>query len=240
MQTHTLVFDLSNLTYLGAYYLGRGIENHPDAPERIQQSVTKVMREFYKWFQPERVIFACDSATYWRRDLFPDYKGHRREHLLKQQVKAAITGFKATNAKLCIEVENCEADDVIYAVSQFTDNTVSIVSSDQDFIQLMSERVKVFEPRYKQFRALPKKPEYELFVKCMRGDVSDNIPSAYPYIRTRRLQAAYHQPKLMTEIMDTQLEDGSTVSENYERNCQLIDLSRIPEHYQAQLKAAVL
>lgn len=56
MQTHTLVFDLSNVTYLSAYTLGRGVEQGQHAPERIEQAVTRWMREVYRWFQPQRVI----------------------------------------------------------------------------------------------------------------------------------------------------------------------------------------
>lgn len=237
---NTLVFDLSNLMYIGAYLLGRGIENHPTADQQIYQSAREMMRRLYRQFGPDKVVFACDSPSYWRRDLYPDYKGQRPLNLLKRQVRAAVALFKAEHADLCVEVEGCEADDVIYALSQCAKcETLTIVSSDQDFVQLINDKVKLFEPKYRQYRACPKKPELALFVKCIRGDSSDNIPSAYPYVRTKQLQAAFHDQKRFDQLLNTILKNGQTVRERYEFNRKLIDLSQIPVEYGTSVSDAV-
>ncbi len=234
-----LVFDLSNLMYIGAYVSGRGIENHPTADQQIYAACREVMRRFYRQFEPRQVIFACDSSSYWRRDIYPDYKGHRPFNLLKQQVRAAVGIFKATHADLCVEVPGCEADDVIYAVTQQVQGSVVIVSSDQDFVQLISDRIALFDPKYKQYRARPKKPEFSLFLKCIRGDSSDNIASAYPYVRTKQLQSAFQSQKHLDLLLNTTLKTGETVRERYAFNRQLIDLSQIPVEYAIAVNAAV-
>lgn len=76
-------------------------------------------------------------------------------------------------------------------------------------------------------------PKWELFEKCMRGDVSDNIRSAWPRVHTSKMLKAYHGD--VTEwnnfINSTWGKDGEkhSVREAYERNRILIDLTRQPE-----------
>ncbi len=237
---NALAFDLSNLMYIGAYLLGRGIENHPTADQQIYQSCREMMRRYYRQFKPDKLVFACDSQSYWRRDLYPEYKGHRPFNLLKQQVRSAVALFKAEHTHLCVEVDGFEADDVIYALSQYSEyEELTIVSSDQDFIQLIGDKVRLFEPKYRQYRARPKKPALDLFIKCIRGDSSDNIPSAYPYVRTKQLQAAFHDQKRFDQLLNTTLRNGQTVRERYEFNRRLIDLSQIPVEYGGLVNEAI-
>ena len=76
-------------------------------------------------------------------------------------------------------------------------------------------------------------PEWELFEKCIRGDVSDNIRSAWPRVSTVRMKKAFYGS---TEdwnnfINSTWGTDGEkkSVRELYDRNKTLIDLSLQPE-----------
>ena len=101
-----------------------------------------------------------------------------------------------------------EADDLIagWVQSHPNDNHV-IISTDGDFAQLIGPNVKqyngvsntiithegYFDDKKKQ-PVLDKKtgepkpapnPQFMLFEKCMRGDTSDNVFSAYPGVRTK-------------------------------------------------------
>ena len=103
--------------------------------------------------------------------------------------------------------EQLEADDLIAGWIQAhpNDNHV-IVSTDGDFAQLIAPNVKQFNGIQdvttthegyfddKGKRVLDKKtkeekpapnPQWLLFEKCMRGDSSDNVFSAYPGVRTK-------------------------------------------------------
>ena len=100
-----------------------------------------------------------------------------------------------------------EADDLIagWIQSHPNDNHV-IISTDGDFAQLIAPNVKqyngiqnvtithegyfddkgkpVIDKKTKEAKPAPE-PEYMLFEKCMRGDTSDNVFSAYPGVRKK-------------------------------------------------------
>lgn len=100
-----------------------------------------------------------------------------------------------------------EADDLIARfIHLHPEDEHFIISSDTDFVQLIAPNVKQFNGINDQFITLegyfdykgnPIKdtktkelktvgdPQYLLFEKCMRGDTSDNVFSAYPGVRTK-------------------------------------------------------
>jgi len=102
---------------------------------------------------------------------------------------------------------NLEADDLIagWVQNHPNDNHV-IISTDGDFAQLIAPNVKqyngvsnttityegyfddkgktVIDKKTKQPKPAPD-PQWLLFEKCMRGDTSDNIFSAYPGVRVK-------------------------------------------------------
>jgi hypothetical protein len=75
-------------------------------------------------------------------------------------------------------------------------------------------------------------PEYELFLKCIRGDSSDNIPSAYPRIRETKIKVAYADRGGLdwNNFLNSYWgkEELHSVREQYEINRSLIDLRLIP------------
>ncbi len=229
---HVLVYDLSNVAYMGAYLAGRHVEQAPDAVKRIYDATLYLMRKLYKHIQPTQVFFACDHHIYWRREIFPGYKGHRQDNPLKQQVRLAIELLKSEKQKHCLEVPRCEADDVIYALStQVTrqeGDEISIVSSDSDFIQLESAYVHRVHPKTLERLPKVKDPGYELFLKCIRGDISDNIPAAYPFVKADRVETAYRNPNFRQQLMESVNRHGQRVADCYAFNRRLIDLSQIP------------
>ena len=106
-----------------------------------------------------------------------------------------------------IRHENAEADDIIARwISLHPQDEHTIVSSDTDFVQLLADNVsqyngitdelltirgifndkgqEVIDKKTKQPKKIPD-PEWLLFEKCMRGDTSDNVFSAYPGVRTK-------------------------------------------------------
>lgn len=163
-----------------------------------------------------------------------------------------------------IEVDGAEADDVI-ATSVLT-NTESkhiIMSTDTDYYQLVDKNVLIFNPSTKVYitkdgyfdenfdPVIDKKtnlqkhlgdPKWQLFKKCIRGDSSDNIKTAYPRVREKGtknkvgLKEAFDDMNdrgyAWHSIMEHEWEDGFSnkhkVKDLYERNKQLIDFEMIP------------
>lgn len=231
-----LVFDLSNLCYIGAK--SRAAQQTPDEALYYDNTL-KYLRAQYHYFQPDHVIFACDHEDpYWRSQIYPDYKANRTDNEFKQTVRRVIKRFKTEKAALCLEVPHCEADDIIYALCAYTDFYVTIISSDGDFAQLLSERVRLFDPTRSEFRARTKDVAFDLFVKCIRGDTSDNIPSALPMVTRKRLLEAY---KLSDPVdyLAQRYRQHPNFKEDFARNKLLIDLSQTPDNYKALMAAAV-
>jgi hypothetical protein len=161
----------------------------------------------------------------------------------------------------CTVLQNSrlEADDLIAGFIQNhpTDNHV-IISTDSDFAQLIAPNVKqyngvadtltthegifdkkgkmVIDNKTKQPKAVPN-PEWLLFEKCIRGDTSDNVFSAYPGVRKTKLQEAFEDRtqkgfawnNLMLQRWADHEGKEHRVLDDYERNRKLIDLTQQPD-----------
>jgi len=157
-----------------------------------------------------------------------------------------------------------EADDLIagWIQSHPNDNHI-IISTDTDFVQLIAPNVKqyngvmettithegVFDAKGKRVidkktqlpKAIPD-PEWLLFEKCMRGDTSDNVFSAYPGVRTKgsskkvglteafedRKDKGFSWNNLMLQRWTDHNGQEHRVMEDYERNRHIIDLTQQP------------
>jgi len=106
-----------------------------------------------------------------------------------------------------LQEQNSEADDLIARwIQNHPDNEHVIISSDSDFHQLINDKVSMYNGIANQHVTIngiyddngkivmdkktniPKviaDPEYILFEKCIRGDSSDNVFSAYPGARKK-------------------------------------------------------
>ncbi|MEL7454739.1 MAG: 5'-3' exonuclease H3TH domain-containing protein, partial [Pseudomonadota bacterium] len=136
--------------------------------------------------------FACvfDKGSYtFRNDLYPDYKANRDEppEDLRPQfpiVREAAIAF-ATHA---LEMEGYEADDLIATYAKAAEAKgarVTIVSSDKDLMQLVSDKVVMLDTMKNKtldLAAVHEKfgvgPERVVDVQSLAGDSVDNIPGA--------------------------------------------------------------
>jgi 5'-3' exonuclease len=166
----------------------------------------------------------------------------------------------------CLRHESLEADDLIAGWIQAHPNDQHIiVSSDTDFHQLLAKNVKQYNGITDELHTIegifdkkgapvqdkktkePKKipdPQWILFEKCIRGDSSDNVFSAYPGVRTKGsknkvgLQEAYADRTsrgwAWNNLMLQRWVDHDGVEhrvlDDYERNRVLVDLTAQPEH----------
>jgi 5'-3' exonuclease len=157
-----------------------------------------------------------------------------------------------------------EADDLIAGFIQaHPHDHHTIVSSDTDFHQLLAENVNqyngiadelhtiqgifdkkgkaVIDKKTKEAKVIPD-PKWILFEKCMRGDPTDNIFSAYPGVRTKGsknkvgLQEAFADKdskgfawnNLMLQRWTDHNDVEHRVLDDYNRNVTLVDLSAQP------------
>ena len=161
--------------------------------------------------------------------------------------------------------KDCEADDMIARwVQLHPDEKHIIVSSDSDFFQLIADNVQIYngitdtkittegyydgtgkfviDKKTGKPKGAPN-PNWLLFEKCMRGDTSDNIFSAYPGVRKKgtknkiglleafddRNKQGYNWNNLMLQRWVDHDGKEHKVLDDYERNRKLIDLSEQPK-----------
>jgi DNA polymerase I len=133
-------------------------------------------------------IFDASGKTF-RNDLFPAYKAQRPpapEELVPQfpLVRRAAEAFAAH----AIELIGFEADDIIATYSREAEAKgarVTIVSSDKDLMQLVSDRVLMLDTmknkllgRDDVFEKFGVGPERVVDVQSLAGDSVDNVPGA--------------------------------------------------------------
>ena len=158
-----------------------------------------------------------------------------------------------------------EADDLIGGwIQSHPDDDHVIVSSDTDFYQLLADNVTqyngitdelhtlkgildrkgkyVIDKKTKLPKTIPE-PKWILFEKCMRGDPTDNIFSAYPGVRVKstknkigleeafadREKKGYAWNNLMLQKWTDHDDVEHRVLDDYNRNVILVDLTAQPE-----------
>jgi 5'-3' exonuclease len=179
-----------------------------------------------------------------------------------------------TNCSVMHNVQ-LEADDLIGGFIQLhPDDDHVIISTDGDFAQLIAKNVRQYngvssittthagyfddkglpvkDKKTKEILAAPD-PEWLLFKKCMRGDTSDNIFSAYPGVREKGtknkvgLQEAFDDRKskgwawnnLMLQRWVDHDKVEHRVLEDYARNVLLCDLTAQPEEIKKIIKETI-
>jgi 5'-3' exonuclease len=163
-----------------------------------------------------------------------------------------------------LQHKQLEADDLIAGFIQAHPHSDHvIISTDSDFHQLLAPNVKqyngvaeethtlegifdkkgklVLDKKTKEPKSIPD-PQWLLFEKCIRGDSSDNVFSAYPGVRVKGtknkvgLQEAFEDRNkkgwawnnLMLQRWVDHEGKEHKVLDDYNRNVQLIDLNAQP------------
>ena len=158
-----------------------------------------------------------------------------------------------------LQHQQLEADDLIAGWIQTHPNDDHvIISTDSDFVQLIAPNVRqyngvmetttthegildkkgkrVIDKKTNEAKDIPN-PEWLLFEKCMRGDPTDNVFSAYPKVRKNKLEEAFNDRAnkgfAWNNMMLQRWVDHNglehRVLEDYERNRKLIDLAAQPQ-----------
>lgn len=193
---------------------------------------------------------------------------------------AAFDSFKEflhdkTNVTV-LQAQGCEADDFIARwIQTHPDDNHVIVSSDSDFYQLISKNVSQYNGITNQLISIdgivddkgrpvidkktgePKSigdPEWLLFEKCIRGDTSDNIFSAYPGARKKgtknkigmleafedRNGKGFNWNNFMLQRWTDHEGNENIVRDVYKRNLELIDLTKQPDNIKEILDNAIV
>lgn len=222
----------------------------------IRHMVLNSLRSYAKQFKSKYgdIVVACDSKKYWRRDIFPFYKAHRKSdreksefdwHLIFQTLNKIRDELKENFPYKVIEVEGAEADDVIGVLTArlAAHEEILILSSDKDFVQLQKyQNVVQYSPILKRFVKTEDPLEY-IKEHIIRGDRGDGIPNFLSpdntFVAGER-QKVISSKKLKEWINSTADEFCTTdiMLRGYKRNQMLVDLDYIPEVIKEQIVKA--
>ena len=150
----------------------------------------KLIEDTDKKISPTHLAVIFDSARKtFRNDIYKEYKANRGdppEDLIPQFkiIKDAVKAFGIPS----IELSGYEADDIIATYASLAENkkwSVSIVSSDKDLMQIVSNQVKLIDTMKNKtigpsevIEKFGVTPEYVIDVQALAGDSSDNVPGA--------------------------------------------------------------
>src|SRR5258708_17218537 len=148
----------------------------------------KLLREMPPDNRPTHLAIVFDkSEITFRNKLYPDYKAHRApapDDLIPQfpLIREAVRAFDLP----CLEQVGFEADDLIATYARLAGErsaTTTIVSSDKDLMQLVTDKVPMYDtmkdPRIGIPEAIEKfavPPEKGVEMSALAGESPPNVP----------------------------------------------------------------
>lgn len=223
-------------------------------------------KDFYKPYKANRAVNDQDIS-----------EAEREESKLFWETFDSLVSYlkDKTNASVLRE-PNAEADDLIARfIHLHPGDTHYIISSDTDFLQLIAPNVFQYNGITDQYITLegyhdhkynlikdkktkePKlleDPKFILFEKCMRGDSTDNVFSAYPGVRTKgsknkvglteayadRDKQGFSWNNIMLQRWVDHNGEEHRVKDDYQRNVTLVDLTAQPQEIKDACDAIII
>lgn len=191
-------------------------------------------------FNPDSVLVVFDNGrSQFRKDVLPNYKGSRTKlgmdyESLQAQKKSIRKVLKYLGIPVVFDkkfIHNYECDDFIALACKLYPGKCLILSSDKDFCQLISDRVKIISPSKETLITLQNCKAvmgYEA-QECvdyltLAGDTSDNIPGVRG-MGPAKVRIFLDNYKSVKNYVDKDTEGiNSAIQEAYRVGQELIDL----------------
>ena len=188
-----ILVDGNNLLFRSYYataYTGNIMKNSKHFPTNALFGFVNMINKIVEEEKPTYMIVAFDKGKTFRHEEYKEYKGGRNATPddLKKQMPIARQILEYMGIKY-YEIDNYEADDIIGTFSHYCNKdsnyTGTIISSDHDLLQLISDDVSMKLLKMKDYVRYNKESFMEEYgiepikiidLKALMGDQSDNIP----------------------------------------------------------------
>ena len=188
-----ILIDGNNLLFRSYYataYSGNILRNSKGFPTNALFGFINMLNKIINEENPNYMMIAFDKGKTFRHEKYAVYKDGRKETPLelKQQFPVAKEIARTMGIK-CFEIDNYEADDIIGTFAKEVDKddefVATIISSDKDLLQLISNDVEVKLLKTNDYIRMNEKtfidtygitPPRMVDLKSLMGDSSDNIP----------------------------------------------------------------
>jgi 5'-3' exonuclease len=305
-----IIVDTANLFFKSKYSTIGDIDSKIGMSLHIMfKSIAKAVRD-HGGDETPHVVFTLEGKgdLNWRKAMYSPYKMNR--HVARALAESKMSNRELEEEKLMFDAygefkeflttkTNCtvlyqelvEGDDFVARwIQTHPDDNHAIISTDTDFIQLVTDNVclydgmkdityrkdGIYNPENQRLdftiggNAKIKTGdvidddtphsegddwiEWYMFMKCIRGDSSDNVFSAYPGVRVKgtknkvgirdayldRINKGYDWNNFMLQTWMDHDDKEHTVLEDYERNVNLIDLTKHPDDIKEALDATII
>ena len=188
-----LLVDGNNLLFRSYYataYSGNFMKNSKGFPTNALYGFINMINKIINEEEAEYMLVAFDKGKTFRHEKYEEYKAGRIA--MPEELKLQFPYAKKILDELGIkwfEIDNYEADDLFGTFAKEVDEkdyyTALIVSSDNDLLQLITDKVIVKHLKTKDHIMMDKSMFMEIYglepikmidIKALQGDASDNIP----------------------------------------------------------------
>jgi DNA polymerase-1 len=188
-----ILVDGNNLLFRSFYataYQGVIMKNSKGFPTNALYGFINMMNKIIKEENPSYIMVAFDKGKTFRHDKYDEYKAGRAA--MPDELKLQFPKAKEVLDNMGIkhfEIDNYEADDIIGTLAKRVDEedefVATIISSDKDLLQLISDEVVVkllkqsghiMMDKEEFFNTYQVEPIKMIDLKALMGDPSDHIP----------------------------------------------------------------
>ena len=284
-----ILVDSANLFFKSKHIASRGSDDWERVGMALHLSLSGVQSIVRKFCgsEPYHVVFCLEGRS-WRKDFYEPYKRNRAvknasltveelalDKLFWESYENFTTFLRDKTNVSVLRCPTAEADDLIARfIHLHPSDEHYIISSDTDFVQLVTTNVKQYNSISNQLITVDgyyddrgrevkdkktnthkklEEPQWLLFEKCMRGDPSDNVFSAYPGVREKatknkvglreayadRTSKGFNWNNMMLQRWTDHNNVEHRVLDDYERNRILVDLTAQPDEVKAVVDQSI-
>lgn len=236
------VFDINNL-FIRCLFVGSigAKTKNPDYKLWRFLCVDNIYKSLIRNSSVKGIILAVDYPLSWRKLYWTRYKESRKPARDKSGVNWEEFYIQMDNllAEIqdhlpfkVIKVQNAEADDVIAVICTERNGQYTIISTDEDYLQLSSKDIKIYNPLKAKFVTC-QSPRAFIIEKCLLGQKKDDIfniktPLDHPFGERKPALGKTQLKKILAKGYETWLEENDLI-DRYKINKILMDFTMIPK-----------